>query len=177
MIKRPSHATVVAFVALLVASSGTAYAATGGSLILGRANGESTKTVLTNAQGIPLSLVAKGGLPPLIVNSSTKVKNLNADLLDGRPASAFQATPLNVTVVTSAISNVGGFAQCPFGYQVTGGGFNLPFVSDATKRDFVRQSNPDLSGPTPGWVVTLDPVAANNFQVNAPSTVYAVCVK
>jgi hypothetical protein len=57
---------------------------------------------------------------------------------------------------------------------VTGGGFNLPLVSDPTAKGFVRQSSPDLGGPT-GWVVTLDPAAANNFQVNG-GTVSAVCV-
>ena len=123
-----------------------------------------------NAGGIGISVAS--GKPPLKVNSSTKVSNLNADLLDGKHSSAFQA-PLSVTVVTSAISNVGGFAQCPSGYKVTGGGYNLPFVSDVTKRDFVRQSSPDSQG----WSVTLDPSAANAFQVNSGSTVYAVCVK
>ncbi len=36
-IPRPSHATVVAYIALFLALSGTAYAATGGTFILGRA--------------------------------------------------------------------------------------------------------------------------------------------
>ena len=37
--KRPSHGVVVAYLALFVAMTGTATAATGGSFILGKGNG------------------------------------------------------------------------------------------------------------------------------------------
>jgi hypothetical protein len=38
-----------------------------------------------------LDLVVQPGLPPMTVNSSTQVSNLNADLVDGRSASSFVA--------------------------------------------------------------------------------------
>jgi len=45
---RPSHGTVVAYLALFVALGGTAYAATGGSFILGQPNSASTATQLSS---------------------------------------------------------------------------------------------------------------------------------
>jgi hypothetical protein len=103
---RPSHATVVAYLALVVAvGGGTAYAATGGTFVLGKANSATTTTALTRTTvGAPLSLVAKAGSAPLAVNSTVKVTRLNADLLDGKDSTAFQPkiaklvfTPLTLT--------------------------------------------------------------------------------
>lgn len=79
-------------IAVVIASTGTAIAATGGSFILGRANTASTLTSLTNSAGVPLRLNARSGYPPLAVNSTKQVPYLNADLLDGSHASAFLRT-------------------------------------------------------------------------------------
>jgi hypothetical protein len=46
--RRPSHGTLVAYVALFVALGGTTYAATGGNFILGQSNGAGTPTRLTS---------------------------------------------------------------------------------------------------------------------------------
>ena len=51
-IPRPAHATVVAYVALFVAMSGTAVAATGGSFVLGRANTASKTAQFTGPDGL-----------------------------------------------------------------------------------------------------------------------------
>ena len=59
--RRPSHATVVAYVALFVALGGTAAAATGGVFVLGRANYESTPASLSTLSGSPLVLNAPAG--------------------------------------------------------------------------------------------------------------------
>jgi hypothetical protein len=45
---RPSHGTVVAYLALFVALGGTSYAMTGGNFILGQSNGAGTPTQLTS---------------------------------------------------------------------------------------------------------------------------------
>ena len=45
---RPSHGTVVAYLALFVALGGTTYAATGGNFILGQSNSASTPTSLSS---------------------------------------------------------------------------------------------------------------------------------
>src|SRR5271154_6684862 len=41
-----------------------------------------------SASGVSIDVPASD--PPLVVNSATKVKNLNSDLLDGRDSSQFQ---------------------------------------------------------------------------------------
>jgi hypothetical protein len=93
--KRPSHATVVAYAALVLAMSGTAYAATGGAFILGGANSAgATSTLTTTAAGPALSLRAPSGKPALAVNTRTQVANLNANLLNGLSATGIRPVVL-----------------------------------------------------------------------------------
>jgi hypothetical protein len=87
--RRPRHGTVVAYVALVVALGGTASAATGGTFLLGKSNSATHLTTLTDKKGTALSLKSKKGAPPLKVNRSARVRNLNADLLDGQHAKEF----------------------------------------------------------------------------------------
>ncbi|MBV9098429.1 MAG: hypothetical protein JO079_10260 [Frankiaceae bacterium] len=83
--KRPSHATVVAYTALVLAMSGSAYAATGGAFILGHANVAGAASTLTNTgAGAALSLrAAKAATPALVVNTRAQVPNLNSTYLNG----------------------------------------------------------------------------------------------
>ena len=76
---------IVGFVAAIVLTGGgvAAYAANGGSLLIGRSNSGTAVTTLTNSAGTPLSVRARTGYPPFLVNSSRPVKNLNADWIDG----------------------------------------------------------------------------------------------
>lgn len=88
-----THITPVDSAALalvLIASTGVATAATGGTFVLGRGNSASTRTGLTSSTGTPLSLYAKAGYAPLLVNSATKVTHLNADKLDGLDSAQLQ---------------------------------------------------------------------------------------
>jgi len=87
--RRPSPATAISVAALFIALSGTAYAATGGTFILGKANSATTVSSLTNTAGTALSLSSKAGTPPLAVGSTAQVPNLNSSLLGGRSASSF----------------------------------------------------------------------------------------
>jgi hypothetical protein len=113
---RCSPAWVVSLLALFVALTGVGYAATGGGLILGHTNSASRGTALRSKGGPTLALTNNGGKPaasfsvlrgkpPFAVNSSTKVKGLNADLLDGIDSSAFQRRVRNCAA-GSAISEV-----------------------------------------------------------------------
>jgi hypothetical protein len=86
---RASPATAISTVALFIALSGTAYAATGGNFILGKANSAASLSSLTNSAGTALRLSSKAGTPPLSVNSTVQVPKLNASLLGGSPASSF----------------------------------------------------------------------------------------
>lgn len=69
-----------------------ASAATGGPVLLGKANSAGAPTAVQNTgNGAVLDLKAKAGQPPLKVNSNKLVGKLNADLLDGKNSSAFAA--------------------------------------------------------------------------------------
>src|SRR5207342_2747130 len=83
-------ATVSASALLVVGLDYTTYAVTGDSLLLGRANHAGSPTTLVrHGTGVALSLKSSGqGFPSLRVSSSARVRRLNADLLDGRSASA-----------------------------------------------------------------------------------------
>jgi hypothetical protein len=102
-VRRPSPAIAISLVALAFAMSGTAYAATGGTFILGRANTANRVSSLSDSKGTALHLSAGHGKPPLTVSNSVRVPNLNASKLGGIPASGFivgtgKATSGQVTV-------------------------------------------------------------------------------
>ena len=80
---------VAGVIAALVIGGGSAYAANGGSVILGKANYATAGTGISNSGGTPLYLYSKSGTPPLKVNRTVKVPYLNSDLLDGLDQSAF----------------------------------------------------------------------------------------
>lgn len=85
-LRRPAHSTVVAYLALALAMSGTAVAATGGTFLLGKANSAGRTTSLVNhGTGAALRLTAHNlTTPPLTVGKNrTRIRNLNADFLDG----------------------------------------------------------------------------------------------
>lgn len=90
--RRPGHAVVVAYLALLVAATGTATAATGGSFILGKPNTASgTTTLINTGKGAPLRLRAPAKTAPLsVAGNTTRVVGLNADLLDGLNSTKLQ---------------------------------------------------------------------------------------
>lgn len=85
-----THATVVAYLALFVALSGAAVAATGGNFRLGMFNRAGETTVLQSKTGSALSLRSEPGVPPLRVNGGAKVMRLNADQLDSLDSSQLQ---------------------------------------------------------------------------------------
>jgi hypothetical protein len=85
-------AGAIGVLCLAVGSLGVATAANGGSLILGHRNTATKTTTLTDKHGTPLSLVGKKSKPPLKVNSSKRVKHLNASLLGGESASTLSHT-------------------------------------------------------------------------------------
>ncbi len=102
--KHLTPSMAVALLALLLASSGVAYSATGGTFILGQPNSATTPTTLTapvTTSGLAvtntstaggataLSLNVATGHAPLKVNSDVKVGSLNADLLDNLNSTAF----------------------------------------------------------------------------------------
>src|SRR4051812_3729399 len=104
--RRPAPGTVMGAMALFISLSGVAYAATGGTFILGQSNSATSTTELsasgantnsalkvtntnTASGATALQLNVPSGHAPMTVNRSTKIANLNADLLDGRDSNAF----------------------------------------------------------------------------------------
>lgn len=101
-----THATVVAYLALVVALSGTAFAATGGALKLGMVNRAGDTTVLQSKSGSALSLRSERGAPPLRVNGGAKVPRLNADRLDSLDSSELQRRVTGTCDVGTSIRSI-----------------------------------------------------------------------
>ncbi|MBX6765346.1 MAG: hypothetical protein K6T51_14730 [Rubrobacteraceae bacterium] len=103
---------VAVMLALVVGMASAALAGTGigATFNLGKVNSVnkisalvgSTKSpmlgVANKGNGTALNLRVKSGKPPMTVNSGRKVKNLNADKLDGQDSSAFVQTNTNAFV-------------------------------------------------------------------------------
>lgn len=103
-----SHAAAVAYLALFMATSGTAVAATGGTFILGKPNTAGSVSTLTNSAGPALSLRSPSGSAPLQVNRTVKVDRLNGDLLDGIDSTAFARLGKTNTGARTTLSNPDG---------------------------------------------------------------------
>jgi hypothetical protein len=93
--RRPSPAIVISVAALVVALSGTSYAATGGTFLLGTANSATSLSSLSNSNGTALQLSSKSGTPPLTVSNSVEVPKLNASELGGIRAAGFMQGTAN----------------------------------------------------------------------------------
>ncbi len=103
LLRRPSHASIIAYLALFVAATGTATAATGGSFLLGKSNSANHATALSNTgSGPALQLKTHSSTtPPLSVGgNSTKVSGLNADKIDGFTVAQLQRKVSNVDKCT-----------------------------------------------------------------------------
>jgi hypothetical protein len=96
--------------------AGTASAATVGTFILGHSNNAKTVTVLHNTNktgGAALGLTtANATAPNLSVSNTTKIPKLNADLLDGVHASAFQPRVTGSCGIGIASLDDDGAAEC-----------------------------------------------------------------
>lgn len=132
-------------VGAVLAGTGTAAAATGGTFLLGRDNTAAASTVLRNSGTAPnLTLpAARAGQAPLAVSASSgKVANFNADKLDGVDSAAFALAGGGVGSVEGLGELVDfdgngvpddldadgvpdlsvAYAECPAGSKLTGGG-------------------------------------------------------
>jgi hypothetical protein len=147
ILRRVTYANVAATLALFVALGGTAYAANGGSFLLGRSNAASASTSLSDSGSSPvLKLLAKSGQPPIATNSNKKVGNLNADLLDGVSAEKFAQTKGRTGIIVGDVGDTDGLeetARCPAGTIMTGGGGFA--YGDG---EHLAYSGPDIDGDT-----------------------------
>ncbi len=107
IVRSLSPAAIAVTLALVVGGAGFADAATGGSLILGKANYEGSTARLADSRGTPLSLSAPAGVAPLAVNQATMVPNLNANYLGGLSASDVQSTGGDGFTATENVTTIG----------------------------------------------------------------------
>lgn len=160
--KRSSIITVGALAAAIILVPTVASASNGGAWLLGRSNTESATTTVTNSAGTPLSLNSKSGTPPMTVNRSTKVTNLNSDLVDGYSATAFAMRSAKSGIVYGdgyadldgdGVADLTG-AKCPTGTIIAGGGGFDPLGSP------IGYSGPDFTSTgaliANSWLV-MDP--------------------
>ncbi len=145
-------------VVALVLGSSTAYAATGGTFILGKANSAGRTTSLASTQGSALELKAPAGRPALQVSNGVRVPRLNADKVDGLDASAFARTTGRTGVFDASgveldldengyTDAIGAAAVCPPGTQMTGGG-----GSEVTSSGMMFVNAPDAGE---SWLVVV----------------------
>lgn len=164
-------------VTALVIGSGTAYAATGGTFLLGKSNSATTPTSLTNSKGTALVLNSKAGTPPLKVNNGTKATNLNADKLDNLDSTSL-ALANGQTNTLSALGEVidfdedgvgdaiAAFAVCPAGTKMTGGGGD----------DYTQDGTMVINSPLDRNIWMVASTTATITVENAENIVaYAVC--
>lgn len=172
-IKAPAHGTCIAYLALFMAMTGTAAAATGGTFVLGRSNASSTQTLLTNTgTGPVLALSTKTGQPPIAVSSSAgKATNLSADKLDGLDSTQLQrrvtatcSAGQAVTAISAAggvtCANTGGNAPAPAPAQSTDKGFaisDLQLKADAASQwsGVARITNQNTASKTATFTITV----------------------
>lgn len=81
---------VAVILAAVLGVASSALAANGKPFILGKRNvAKAITTLVKQNDGPALNLVVQSGQPPMKVNSSGQVTNLNADQVDGQSAGAF----------------------------------------------------------------------------------------
>ena len=176
----------------MIAVPTSANAANGGSWLLGRTNSESATTTVSNSAKSPaLSLVTPSGVAPLKVNRTTRVDNLNADLLDGVSSGSFLRTTgkaadanlldgLNSTSFARTSGKTGTIAHdgywdgmgatCPTGTVFVSGGGYMPECAD-----YIWYSGPDFDYDTGAlipnsWIVIGDyGVGVSNVTCYSPS--------
>ncbi|MDX6202424.1 MAG: hypothetical protein QOJ83_1924 [Frankiales bacterium] len=151
-------ATIVGTTALVIALSGTAVAATGGTFVLGHINRTTSNTVIANSAGTALVLAGKKGVAPFGVNGNkTKVPSLNADLLDGLDSTKLQRRVLGQCGTTgiSAVSATGS-VTCMTSHHLffTSGVASLTIPAGVTKIEIMARGAGG-SGGTSGTAANL----------------------
>ncbi len=117
---------VAVMVALVLGLASAALGADGGPFKLGKSNiAQSVTSLIKGGAGPALNLQVDSG-PPLSVNSSARVDNLNSDQLDGKDSSQLRATSfyeVNEPIYGQANTLTGNNASCDAGDEMVSGGY------------------------------------------------------
>lgn len=128
-----------------VASTAFAHKGNTGFFHLGHKNvSKAVSTLVKQGPGPALSLVVQSGQPPLKVNSSGKVANLNADRLDGKSSEGFYAAGSKVADADKLDGKDSG-AFASFGDSVLKPGFTVPTCSSGREIASIPVSVPQPS--------------------------------
>ena len=114
--------------ALIFGVATTALGANGNPFLLGKKNVATAVSTLLKRGAGPALRLSVGSGPPLSVNSSSKVTNLNSDSIDGKDVTQIGVNGLQRIEVESAensISSKQATATCPSGKVLVGTGFDI----------------------------------------------------
>jgi hypothetical protein len=164
--RRPSPSLVVSILALLVASTGTAYATSGGVLILGQGNLSQRLTVLRDPSGPALDLVAPPGTSPLEVSNPQEVLHLNANYLQSWRASDLGAVEsarvVSIPAAPACMNTVGHESPCILRYFGAVAGLSnastvpdLVYSLSPNQFEFVRDLAAQVTAPPGPAQVTV----------------------
>jgi hypothetical protein len=205
MFRLPSPSFAVCLLALLIALGGAGYSATGGSFILGAANSATSQTRLvapvagsafridntsTAAGASGMTIITNAARPPLAVNSSVKVVNLNADRLDGFDSASFTRTtvvpfnlaagavsgsisiPANRPVFVMGVTNTSGERSVGQATLLRAPGALIMWTGLESVAYFVNSSiTSGYSSATGGHIVFLDYSHLFAIEVSGPDSV------
>ncbi len=202
MLKGKTMPFALGAVFALIVGSGTAYAATGGNLILGKNNEAGSTTTLKSTKGAALALKAKSNTPVLKVSNSKKIAKLNADKLDGLSSGDFikQGSALNaetldglsseqfVKVGATSVGGTGQVSATGLALDLSGNGIPDTVAStaycptgssltggggfDGTSTGYLLASAP--SSDSRGWVFAIG-ITESSGDTSGDTTSYAMC--
>jgi hypothetical protein len=119
---------VSVILALIFGVASTALGANGKPFLLGKKNVATAVSTLLKRGAGPALRLSVGSGPPLAVNSSAKVTNLNADSIDGQDVTHIGVNGLQRVEVESPSNSISPkqiTASCPDGKVLVGTGFDI----------------------------------------------------
>lgn len=143
-------AVVAAAALMLVGVDAIAYSATGGSVILGKVNKAGAPTTIRNTgTGPAMSFLTRATAPPFAVSSTSRVRRLNADMVDGWNSSelisqAFVLTDDDTTTVHTSPGVVYSLEQLQAGRYLVTWQAELS-ATETSDRVFCGLAPPDLT--------------------------------
>ncbi len=137
--------------ALIVGMASTALGANGKPFLLGKRNVASAVSSIVKRGAGPALRLGVGSGPPLAVNSSKQVANLNADKVDGKDVSQIGVRGLERVSVDSADNSASPKQQsidCPTGKVLVGSGYDLSGGKAGTAPNAQSDLVVDVNQPT-----------------------------
>lgn len=126
---------------LIFGVASTAFGANGNPFLLGKKNVATAVSTLVKRGAGPALRLKVGSGPPLAVNSSAKVTNLNSDRIDGQDVTQIGVNGLQRIEVESLTNNISPkqiTASCPTGKVLVGTGFDVFGGKSGSSNEFTH---------------------------------------